>query len=137
MKRSVANRGRHATEQVLQEETGNDFELESPPQHTPEQLPGYRGLVNVSLSELESDEAENGTSSHSRDGTGSRSFSASQEELLAPSGEGKTVSGCNSQVESATDDLRINGQATTRGEQTTAWRGQTTTKGRLTSAQRG
>ena len=52
MKRFVANRGRHATEQVLQEETGNDFELESPPQHTPEQLPGYRGLVNVSLSEL-------------------------------------------------------------------------------------
>lgn len=40
MKRSVANRGRHATEQVLQEETGNDFELESSPEHTPEQLPG-------------------------------------------------------------------------------------------------
>jgi len=93
--------------------------------------------VNVSHSELESDEAENGSSSHSRDGSRPRSLSASEEVSLVPSGEGKTVSGCNSEVELETDHLGISGQATTQEGQTSVQRGQTTTQRGRTSAQKG
>lgn len=92
--------------------------------------------MNVSHSELESDEAKSSTSSHSRDGSRPRSLSASEVSLV-PSGEGKTVSGCNSEVELETDHLGTSGQATTQEGQTSAWKGQTTTQGGWTSAQRG
>ena len=80
--------------------------------------------MNVSHSELESDEAENSTSSHSRDGSRPRSLS---EVSLVPSGEGKTVSVCNSEgnskVELESDHLGTSGQATTQEGQTSARRG--------------
>jgi len=85
---------------------------------------------------LESDEAENSTSSHSRDGSRPRSLSASEMSLVLSS-KGKTVSGCNSEVELETDHLGTSGQATTQKGQTSARRGQTTTQGGWTSAQRG
>ena len=78
--------------------------------------------MNVSHSELESDEAENSTSSHSRDGSRPRSLSASEVSLV-PSGEGKTVSVCNSEVELESDHLGTSGQATTQEGQTSARRG--------------